>query len=458
MTLQTLSDTLTFRFITVLVLIVGLTIPTLMVWLVVDERESYQQEVAHDIAKDWGLAQSISGPFLAITPISVKSTSQGQSTASGTQGLNSTIGKLRAATLGSQAIAYDVGNTAAVFYSPLVFDAKVDTEHEMRSRGIFTQSVYTSTYALVGHFEGINPSEEDSIAWSPYGISRCALILSIADTRAIRSIDIAYDGVDLPKEITKVGSDGLALEASIPVEQCVGKSFNVNLVLRGSEHQLIALNGEAASLEVVSTWPHPKFVGRPLPDTHNISDSGFTANWSSIDVASGFPKSFNEFELADFENHASVGYEFFEPASFYSKVSRAVKYGFLAIGLTMMSIFCADLVAKARFHLIQYAVVGAGLALFFLLLLALAEHIGYLAGYLVAATTLTILITGYAWFSVRSPRLTAGILLMLVLIYSSLYLCISSADYALLIGTGLLVLLLIGLMYATRGLVQSQDP
>ena len=427
MTFSSFTETLTFRFIAVLILIIGLTIPTVLVSVIVSERMAYQQNVALEISRDWGSTAVVTGPFLALT----------KSEKSSSNSANPIVG--------------NVSSSQTTYYSPIEFKANVTSEHEIRSRGIFTAPVYTAHYELKGNFQGIQ-TKQPSNDGDTTVMSACNLVFLVNDTRSIRSATVDYDGNNLPLDVGALDNHSIGLKANIPVDDCAASTYSISLKLLGSRRQLISLIGATSSVEVRSSWPHPKFVGRSLPDSHTITESGFVAEWNSIALASGFPMSFDETNLTNFRNGSEVGFEFFEPASFYQKVSRAVKYGFLAIGLTMMAIFCADLIANARFHLIQYAVVGAGLALFFLLLLALAEHLGYLGGYLVAAGTLTTLITGYTWFSLRKQSLSWIVGLLMVGIYTALYLCISSADYALLIGAGLLVILLIGLMYATRGL------
>lgn len=78
---------------------------------------------------------------------------------------------------------------------------------------------------------------------------------------------------------------------------------------------------------------------------------------------------------------------------------------------------------------------GCGLALsvFYLLLLALAEHIGFAFAYLSAAAALCLLIATYLAGAFRSRRAgaTAG---GFAAVYALLYLLVNSEDFALLAG------------------------
>lgn len=141
----------------------------------------------------------------------------------------------------------------------------------------------------------------------------------------------------------------------------------------------------------------------------------------------------------------------------YTSVSRALKYGVMFIVLTLVSVLCIELVTGNRLHIVQYGVVGIGLVLFFLLLLSLAEHIGFGRAYLAATCVLTGMIAGYAWLVTRTGATTAVIGAILILLYGSLYAILQLEQYSLLVGTALLVVLLGALMVATRGLHREAE-
>ena len=69
-----------------------------------------------------------------------------------------------------------------------------------------------------------------------------------------------------------------------------------------------------------------------------------------------------------------------QPVDLYSQVDRAAKYGFLFIGFTFLAFLLFDLIAGVRVSAVEYLLVGAALILFFVLLLAFAEVIGFTAG------------------------------------------------------------------------------
>ena len=64
---------------------------------------------------------------------------------------------------------------------------------------------------------------------------------------------------------------------------------------------------------------------------------------------------------------------------------RVAKYGLLFVVLSFATYFFFEVLSRLRIHVVQYGLLGLSLSLFSLLLLSLAEPIGYTNGYLVSA-------------------------------------------------------------------------
>ena len=141
-----------------------------------------------------------------------------------------------------------------------------------------------------------------------------------------------------------------------------------------------------------------------------------------------------------------------EPVDLYSQVDRSVKYGFLVIGFTFLTFLMFDLVAGARVAAAEYLLTGAGLVLFFVLLLAFAEVIGFAAAFAGATLAIVGLLTAYsmAVLGTRKRALTVGAILLGL--YAMLYVLLSLEDLSLLIGSVILFVALSGVMYATRSI------
>ena len=138
--------------------------------------------------------------------------------------------------------------------------------------------------------------------------------------------------------------------------------------------------------------------------------------------------------------------------SVYQKIERVLKYAILFILLTVGVFFLMDVMGRLQLHPVQYLLVGLGLAEFYLLLLALTEHIGFLAAYIAAAAMTIALIASYSYFILRTAKGAAGIASMLAFVYAYLLIMLHLEAYALLTGALLLFALLAAIMMITRSL------
>ena len=140
-----------------------------------------------------------------------------------------------------------------------------------------------------------------------------------------------------------------------------------------------------------SDWPHPSFAGQflPQPESQQVSKDGFEAQWTLTALASNAQQQVQALlehkrEGLTSVEHLEVG--FIEPIDVYSLSDRALKYGFLFVGLTCGCFLLFEVLKRLPIHPAQYSLVGLALATFFLLLIALSEHITFWIAYLIAAT------------------------------------------------------------------------
>ena len=205
-----------------------------------------------------------------------------------------------------------------------------------------------------------------------------------------------------------------------------------------------------------SSWAHPKFEGAPAPLEPRIGDSGFSAQWSVLEINRSFGQSWwDNYVGEDLEARSAfamsgVGVTFYEPVDVYQRNYRAVHYAALLIIITFLSFFLWENLSGSRVHAMQYLMVGLALAMFYLLLLALSEHIVFELAYAVSAGALVALITVYLTGVLRSFRLALGAGAGLATLYALLYWILRSEDYSLLMGALLLFGLLSILMITTR--------
>lgn len=430
MPLPDIHTSVPFRLFAVCVLIVILAVPTALVWAIVEMRSNYEEVVTDEITSTWGGTNDIVGPFMRFDLRDESSSVDGNE--------------------------YNDSHTRSYFITPKTFESDSTSEHQFRYIGIFVRPVYIASFNLKGHFENDLPSFAAHFGLDSKRIESCSLMIQINQSQQIRDLKGTFNNHELSFKPAALPQGGIgdSIQAALSQEECTTGSFDLTLTVRGSHSLAITPVGDTSTLKHRSTWPHPKFDGRQIPDSHDITDDGFSAVWSSNALARGFASELDEEHFSSMSD-SGAGITLTEPVSLYRMVTRAVKYGFLVIGLTLLSIFCLEMISKVNIHPVQYAIVGSGLTIFYLLLLSFAEHIGFTLAYVIASASLTILILGYAWFSTKQTKFCAHITLLLAIVFGALYVCLSSTDYALLIGSLLLVVLLAGMMYATRNMAAS---
>jgi inner membrane protein len=238
--------------------------------------------------------------------------------------------------------------------------------------------------------------------------------------------------------------------------------------------------GVSSVFSVSSEWPHPNFIGSGLPAKREITASGFKAEWSVPNLVRNYPQAddvrtwsnsslntqwrygggedqgaqekFNSHDLAEY----TVGVEFFETVFLYSLLTRATKYGILFIAMIFLGVLIFDNYYgrknNAKLALTQYVIIGAGLALFYLTLLAASEHMGFTRAYVAAAAINAVMTGGYVASAMRDRRPAIFIMIVQTLLYAFLFFILRMEDYALISGTALLVAATAALMFVTRNI------
>lgn len=417
---------ISLRFIGVAVLIAVSMIPLGLVSCVVDDRQRYRNVAIEDIAAVWGGEQRITGPMLVI-PVD-----------------NGESGN---------------GGEHYVAVMPERLDISAATRHQLRRRGIFETPVFGAEISAEGTFAPLD-LDQLSHRFGSLRVDLAMLVIGISDPRGIRDANLVWGNNEvalssMPGHEEPIGG-GLAGQLVDGAE--LGGAFSLEMNLRWTERFSVVPVGDASTVAMRSTWPHPSFDGRLLPDARDITPEGFASSWTTRDVARGFPNAMrisaadgDHFEGKDF------GFSAFEPIDLYGSVERSIKYGVLFVVLTLVSVLCLELATGIRFHFVQYGVTSVALVLFFLTLLALAEHIGFTLGYVVAAALLTGMIGWYAFGSTSNRRLALAAFGSLAALYAVLYTLLRLESFALLVGVVVLLGTLAMLMRVTRGLTPATE-
>jgi inner membrane protein len=333
-----------------------------------------------------------------------------------------------------------------------------DVAVEVRSKGIYSVPVYVSKIVITGEF-------------TPDAIAR--LLAPSVDTRVLPThavIQLPLSGVKYLRAVTRFEVGGQALHATsgevagfaaltAPIEiKSIDRArtlgFSIEFEVAGSDSLHFLPLGSNTSVTARIAWPHPDFDGAFLPISHEFSARGYSANWQVLELNRAIPQIWRGMSI---DNSALLatgfGVRLFQPSDIYTQNYRAVRYGILFVAITFACFFAWEhLVRGMRLHPMQYLLVGLALGTFYLLLLALSEHVGFAASYAVASAALVTLITTYIVGATTNRRAATGIGAALAASYGVLYVILLSQDYALLFGSLLLFVILAALMLATRRL------
>ena len=217
--------------------------------------------------------------------------------------------------------------------------------------------------------------------------------------------------------------------------------FSMNLNMKGTERLMFAPNADETIVTINSPYPNPSFVGEYLPLSRDVNGNGFTATWKILKIN----KKANTY----------FGVDFIEMASQYQQAMRSVKYGMLIICLVFVAGLLVEFVAKKQIHVMQYAVIGISLVLFYSLLIAFSDIVMFGMAYLISATMTTFALTLYYRGILKSN--SAWVLGGFVsLMYMANYILLQMETYSLLAGSLLLFALLCVVMYFTTDMNKKE--
>ncbi|BFM17917.1 cell envelope integrity protein CreD [Maricurvus nonylphenolicus] len=419
-------------------------IPTSMVQYKIYERQGYLEQAKSSVAQSWTGSQLIVSPVLVI-PYRVGAAEK--------SGFYSSKELQQASAKTSQRFEIVV---------PDNLQQQFTVTNSSVFKGIYEVPVYGSSLSISGAFS--EPKLQQALAKIKrqprfVDINEPYLSLHIADMR----------GIDQTPELTLNGSavalspgsqiDGLAsgLHSALGGMDRLAKTleFSLDFSLRGmGSFSFMPLADEATS-SMQSNWPHPEFIGASLPKTREITAAGFTASWKSSRF-SGYGADLMSRCAGDGHceslRNAASGVSFIQPVDIYLQSERSIKYAMLFIGLSFITFFIFEHITRQPIHPIQYAFVGLAISVFYLLLISLAEHIAFIWAYTIGVLCCSSLLLFYVRYMLRSLRSAVLFSAMIVALYGVLYVIVQAEDYALLMGSILVFLVLTVLMYVTRNI------
>lgn len=431
-----------------LITFIGLVLlwPLVLVGFLVDERAALYRQVVRDISRTWGGEQEVSGPILVLPYQQRQEVERTMHTADGREE------KIKDTHL--------VQHYFIILPSEVDFSSQLDPQE--RRRGIYHSLVYTAQTSMKGVFVLPSRTEFSRIDSAMVGVDydRAYIVVGLSYPSALGEVGaFDWNGVGLTAEPGTVPFTPLESGYRIPVPLDPEKTqyaFKQHLVFNGSGGIRFTPVGKTTTITIASSWPHPSFQGNVLPVSRDITEQGFTASWRvpslarsypNVGVLKTWPSSFTAF---------SIGVDLYRSGGHYQLIERSVKYGVLFIGLTFLAFLVFEVASRSRLHPVQYGLVGLSLVVFYLVLLSLSEHFPFEWAYAAATSCTVLMVSLYVGSVWQNARRGAGIGTLLVALYTLLYAILRMEDYALLMGTGLVVIMLGMLMVVSRNLNEFQ--
>lgn len=423
-------------------LILLLMIPIIMINGMVEERQSLRDSVLQDIARSSSYSQTITGPLLVVP---YRKTERVWKTHSQT----------------GERYQEQHERAGRLYFLPEHFALGGTVSTELRARGIYQARLFHSHNRLTGHFQvPANFGVTDELA--DYQFAEPFISVGISDIRGIKNNLVLEQGARrLPfqpgsaTELLGAGVHAPLPQAAADIQQGQRLDFAFDLLLQGTGELNIVPVGRETLVDLSADWPHPSFIGAYLPSEREINAEGFTARWQTSFFATNLEEVLRACDAGEVcrELHSRFfGVSFVDPVDQYLKTDRALKYALLFIVLTFAGFFLFEVLKRLAVHPVQYGLVGLSLAMFYLLLLSLAEHMAFAQAYVLAAAACVLLIGFYVSHVLHSWLRGAGFTLLLAALYGMLYALLRAEDYALLMGSLLVFGLLSVVMVLTRKL------
>jgi inner membrane protein len=443
-----------FKLLLTILVGAALVIPLFSVWLLVYDRQTQSEQATASITEGWGGPQAISGPVLVIP---YRATAQETVVENG-QSVTRSREVMRELTL-----------------APELAELTTAVAPERRKRSIYEAVVYEAKLTGAARFAfppdlvrlGVQPGAMD--------LTRAELRFGVSDPKGLGANPrVAVNGAPLRLQPGGGSGGGRGFFAWIDASQLASRPIGVRYEfgLRGNSSLTYAPQAGETSWRVRSAWPHPSFGGDFLPEQRRVGARGFDAAYRIGNLALGR----SLVSTGDIGQSSAVerigdtpppivrtasgprdpgvpqvaSISLIQPVDLYSQVNRATKYGFLFIGFTFLALLMFDVIGGVRVSPVEYLLMGAAIVLFFVLLLAFAEVIGFTPAYILASAAIAGLNTAYSAAVLGSWKRAWFIGGLLVALYAVLYILLSLEAFSLLIGSLLLFAALAGVMYGTR--------
>lgn len=425
--MKNLKENLYFKMAIIILLAILLLLPSAMIQGLVQERKYNQQYAVEEICSKWSGSQTISGPFITIP-----------------------YDRYENRTINNRQKSVKVKDF--IYILPEKLDIASDVSPQDKERGIYKAVVYNSEIKIEGEFRSIDLNTlgipEDDIH-----LEDARLNLGISDLKGVQGkaemewneSSIAFES-GIPSD--GIVSSGMSLPLSADSMTIEGGEFKTDLSLKGSQRLYFLPLGKESHFEMAAAWKSPKFNGNYLPDEWEYTEDGVTASWNVLHLNRNYPQVWSSYQSGIHES--AFGTDFFISIDRYHKSHRVAKYALLFVAITFLIFFFVEVLQKVRIHPMQYLLVGLALVIFYTLLLSISEHISYNKAYVVSVALTVGLIAFYVRSILKQKQLVLLTTGLLTIMYGFIFTIIQMEDFALLIGSlGMFIILAI-VMTASR--------
>ncbi|MEM6718727.1 MAG: cell envelope integrity protein CreD [Bacteroidota bacterium] len=433
--LKWFKSSITAKLIITGALTLLLMIPLTLIQELIEEREFLQAGVVQELNSKWGDDILIYGPVLKV-PYKTYETAVK---------FNETI---------DQSEKYQKTNLKYAYFFPKTLDIDSNVETIPKKRNNFDTTVFKAFLTTSGSFEmpdfSMKSIADEDIVWE-----KATLLIKTTNLKGLKSeVSLNLNGKNYNFEALAANNTNLnTLESSyislddLPVEAT--RNFNFKLTYNGSRGIRFVPIGKVTNVHMTSDWKHPKHTGSFITQSEQETESGgFVADWKLLHTNRSFSQQYFAM-LPNLESYA-FGTDFIIPVDEYQQSERAAKYGFLVIGLTFLVFFLIQTLSKISIHPFQYLMIGIALIMFYTLLLSISEHSSFFRAYIIAGIAVIVMITLYSKSILKNWKFPVLIGTTLTALYSFIYVIIQLENFALLVGSiGLFIILGI-VMYVSR--------
>ncbi|WP_042241842.1 cell envelope integrity protein CreD [Jejuia pallidilutea] len=433
-----LKTSITARMLMVGFLVIILLVPLSFINSLINERAFRQQDVVNEINEKWGNDVLVYGPVLKLPYKTYTETK----------------------TFNEKTKTYFKETQTHINYAyvfPEELHAHVDVNSKTLKRGNFESAVFTTQMDFSGHYVPVHLTSKgiktEDIIWN-----KASIIIKTSNLKGIKSeiqIKLSDTTYSFETNFNQNNNSSLdVLESSFINGETLftdtPTNFTFSMTFNGSRQIELIPIGKTTTMQMASNWADPSFMGNYLPndETKQITNDGFKADWKVLHINRAFSQ--QHLKSIPNLNQFAFGTKFMVMVDEYQKSERSAKYGFLVIGLTFLIFFLIQTLSKIHIHPFQYLMIGLALTMFYTLLVSISEHSNFLKAYLIAGISVIVLITFYSKSILKTIKFPLFIGASLSALYAFIYVIIQLENYALLVGSIGLFLILAIVMFVSR--------